>query len=207
MGLDWIEDLHFTPSMVGSLFALEIQYMVEHDLAEEFVDAQEIYRIDPETASGIVELVCKRYVSQIVAVALRFARQCKEEETVKWTEPIIKFGKYFSGSISADAALYKEDDKQRLINYYLHNLERKFYAEAEAAEVAGTYDEEQFSPEVLADMMSSVSGKLNEAIYLDPKFVPSEYGVSGLLGDGTPTLSEMEGDIQGSFALGKKGLG
>jgi hypothetical protein len=193
--------------MVGSLFALEIQHIIENEHSEEFTEVQEGYRVDSETASTIVELVCKRYVSQLLSVALGFARRLREEDVVKWTDLIVKYAKYFDGQVPADGTLFNQDDKQRLISYYLDAMEQRFEAAAEEAEASGQFDEDQFSFEALNEMQRSLSAKLHEMIHLDPTFVPSEYGMNSFLGEGAPTLNDMQNDVEGSFALGKKGLG
>ncbi len=204
MGLDWFENLSFTAETVASLFALEVEYLVETEQSEELVEAQESYRIDPESASQIVELVCKQHVTRIVNNALRFARGYNEEEAVRVAKQLIKFGKYFSGKVKANGLVYSNDDKQRLITYYVRHLESQFEADADAAEAAGINSEENFSDEALADIISNASSKLREMIYLDPRYIASDESFGD---DDEHSLEDMEQDVEGSFGLGKKGLG
>ena len=48
-------------------------------------DVREAYDIPEQIASEIVELSCKRYISQLLNLALRAAKRYKEEEAVEWT--------------------------------------------------------------------------------------------------------------------------
>ena len=77
--------------MVTYLYALEVQSLIESGQEALLGDVREAYDIPEQIASEIVELSCKRYISQLLNLALRAAKRYKEEEAVEWTRQIAKY--------------------------------------------------------------------------------------------------------------------
>ena len=76
------------------LYALEVQDLIERGEETLLQDVREAYDIPEEIAAQIVELSCKRYISQLLNLALRAAKRYKEEEAVEWTKQIAKYAEF-----------------------------------------------------------------------------------------------------------------
>lgn len=171
LGLELQKDAGFNDKLVTYLYALEVQYLVENGLEAELQEVQEAYNIPVERAEEIVEASCKRYISQLLNLALRAAKKYDEQDALKWLREIIKYAVFVTGPIDADGNLFSEKDKIRLISFY----------QAELAE----YNESDI------DMVA----KLKEIINLTDDFVPPVQGIEGLLGN-VKSLAQIgrEGD-------------
>jgi hypothetical protein len=179
LGLDIQADTGCTPQVVAFMYALEIQDMIERGDTDGLADAQEGYGIPEERASDMVEVTCRRYVSQILNFALRAARKYNEQECVMQTQRVLDFAQFIDiaegGAVDADGNMFSEDDKERLIAF--HEGGRRSNAAAAASEEAGGG---------LAEATAS-SGKedaelLRALINLTEEYKPAEGGIDGLLG-------------------------
>ena len=54
---------------------------------------------------------CKRFVSQLLNLALRAAKKYDERETVTWMNQIAKYTVFISSAVDADGNLFKEVSK------------------------------------------------------------------------------------------------
>lgn len=160
LGLEMQKDTGFNERLVTYLYALEVQSMIERGEEENLKDAQEAYDIPEDRASQIVEVSCKRYISQLLNLALRAARKYDERESVSWARQIAKFAFFVSDKVDADGNLFVEEDKNRLISFY----------EASLREETG------------AQQAGEVCDKLRTMINLTDDFVAPIDGIDGLLG-------------------------
>ena len=78
LGLDIQKDAGFNERLVTYMYALEVQSMIENGEEENLKDVQEAYDIPEDRASEIVEAASKRYVSQLLNLALRAAKKYDE---------------------------------------------------------------------------------------------------------------------------------
>lgn len=169
------EDLKFVSELLSYLFALEVKFMIEND-QDDFADLQEAYELPEERAMEIVEESCKRYISQQLNLALRSAKRYEEVDCIKWTADIMKYANYVTGSIDADGSLFTDDDKRRLISFFVAELEssQETVEGLPEGETAATYAAE----------------KLREMIHLTPKYKAPVDGIQGILGN-TKSMKEL----------------
>jgi hypothetical protein len=170
MGFDMKTDLMFSDDLVGMLFALEIQDLVENGRETEFIEVQESYGISPEGATAVVEAVCEKYVSQLLGTALGHARKYREAECVEATRRILQYAQYLSNTVDADGNVYNDNDKQRLISFYLSHLEAQTEEDGDMSIV---------TPQLRAD----IANKLRDMIVLSRHYIPPEIGAEGALGN------------------------
>jgi hypothetical protein len=145
--------------------------MVENDLINQLVEAQEAYSIPPDRAQEIVEACCKKYISQVLNLALRDARKYNEKGVIQWTALISKYMQFVSGSVDADGNKFTEGDKERLILFY-----------------EGYLKEEDRSDEI-----EETSSRLKSLINLTDKYVPPLQGIDGLIGK-VSGMQSLSGD-------------
>jgi hypothetical protein len=178
VGLSWRADLGFGDELITYLYALEVQGLVESGNEDELVDLQTAYDIPLERAAEIVEATCKRYVSQLLNLALRGAKKYDERDAVRWLKKILQYAPFVSGAVDADGNLFSGADKARLISFY--------QAEMESAE-----DEELAT---LSEKVGDVREKLQQMIHLTEDFVAPVQGIEGLLGN-VKSLSRLGADL------------
>ena len=158
------KDTGFNDKLLSYLYALEVQFMVDADLESELAEAQEAYDIPAESAAAVVEAISKKYISQLLNLALRAAKKYNEKESLSWMEGIVKYAKYVSTSVDADGNRFSEEDKQRLISFYVSSLSDN-----------GDGDSS------LSEQRAEVSDRLNTLIRLTDDFVAPINGIDGLL--------------------------
>lgn len=161
LGLDMQKDTGFNPKLVTYLYALEVQQFVKDGEEANLADVQEAYDIPQNQAEEIVEESCKRYVSQLLNLALRSAKKYDEKETVEWVSQIAKYAVFISSPVDADGNLFKFEDKKRMIAFYEASLRD---AAAQGQEV---------------DL--EISDKLRSIVNLTEDFVAPVDGIEGLL--------------------------
>lgn len=185
LGLDMKKDAGFNDHMLTYMFALEVQSLVQQGQEDQFRDLQQAYDLPEQRAAEIIEATCKRYVSQLLNLALRAAKKYDERDTVLWTKKILKYVVFISVTVMADGNLFSEADKQRLVSFYQAELES-----GEDAEIAA-----------LAEQHGDLSQRLRELIVLSEDFVAPLQGIEGLLGN-VRSLAQLENDMNAD--TGKK---
>lgn len=113
--MDLREDVQFSDSLLGLMFALEAQYLVENALETEIDTVQAAYGIPAERASAILASTCRRYTSQLLNLALGAAKNYQEQEALQWVKRILRYAKYVPGTVDADGNLFSDADKKRMI--------------------------------------------------------------------------------------------
>jgi len=161
LGLDMQKDTGFNPKLVTYLYALEVQQFVKDGEEASLGDVQEAYDIPQNQAEEIVEESCKRYVSQLLNLALRAAKKYDEADTVQWVAQIAKYAVFISSPVDADGNLFTSDDKKRMINFYEASLK-------DAAAQGQDIDLE-------------ISDKLRSIVNLTEEFQAPVDGIEGLL--------------------------
>jgi hypothetical protein len=159
LGLDMQKDTGFNERLVAYLYSLEVQYLIDNDMAEELQEIQQAYEIPEERAADIIEVSCVRYLSQILNFALRAAKKYNEVEAVKWGQQILKYAAYVSGKVDADGNMFTDSDKDRLVSFMSDELR--------------TSGSEEEKMAVL---------RLKELINITDAFVPPLKGIDGLEG-------------------------
>jgi hypothetical protein len=160
LGLNLQKDAGFNPKMISYLYTLEVQASIEEGLETDLQEIQEAYEIPQDRAEAIVEATCKRYISQLLNLALASAKKYKEEDSNKYTLQITKYMFFFDGSVDADGNLFSEDDKDRLIT---------FFRDREGSNLSN-------------DDKKEISSRLKSLINLTEDFVAPVEGLAGLLG-------------------------
>jgi len=187
LGLDMQKDTGFNERLVTYLYALEVQALVEQGAEGQLQDVQEAYDIPEERAAEIVEASCKRYISQLLNLALRAARKYDERQTVEWTRQIVKYVDFVTGTVDADGNLFDEEDKKRMISFYEGALRDAAKGQGQEAE---------------AD--TEVCDKLRDLVRLTEDFVAPVDGIDGLLGkvSGMQALGGDPADDRKKWAWG-----
>ena len=168
LGLDLRKDTGFNDKLVTYLYALEVQYMIDNDLEGALSESQEAYDIPTDRAAEIVEACSRKYISQILNLALRDARKYSEDACITWTSQIVKYMKFVNGAVDADANKFTTDDKDRLISFYDGYLKE--------------------TTDLDHDQIHEISNRLRSLINLSETFIPPLQGIDGLLG----SISGME---------------
>lgn len=171
--------------MLTYMFALEVQLLVNQGQEEQFRDLQQAYDLPEQRAAEIIEATCKRYVSQLLNLALRAAKKYDERDAILWTKRLLKYAVFITGAVEADGNLFREADKLRLVEFYQAELES-----AEDSEILA-----------LAEQHGDLAQRLRELIQLSPDFVAPLQGIEGLLGN-VKTLAQLEKDMNAD--TGKK---
>ena len=65
----------------------------------------------PFSSNLFFQASCKRFVSQLLNLALRAAKKYDERETVTWMNQIAKYTVFISSAVDADGNLFKEVSK------------------------------------------------------------------------------------------------
>jgi hypothetical protein len=170
-------DTELAERVLSFFYALEVQYLIENRMMDELQDVQEAYDIPEEKAIEILEAVCGRYIDQLLNLALRSAKNYEEKECVKWTKEIMKYIPFISTSVAADGNNFSEEDKNRLISFYLTEIEATATLEGEEAEVKeGLLPSTDLSKD-------EVATRLRELIALSTTYQGPGLGIDGLLGD------------------------
>lgn len=123
LGLDIQKDTGFNEKLVAYMYSLEVQYLVENDMAEDLKDIQEAYDIPEDRAADIVEAACSRYLNQVLNLALRAAKKYDERTAVLFGKQALRYTRFISGKVDADGNMFREADKERLISF-LHDETR-----------------------------------------------------------------------------------
>lgn len=177
--MSWRTDLGFSDPLITYLYALEVQLLVEGGTAEEELgELQTAYDIPEQRAAEIVEATCKRYISQLLNLALRAAKKYDERDAVRWLKHILKYAPFVSSAVDADGNLFSAADKARLGAFLQAELDSGEDAELRA----------------LSERVGDVREKLREMIRLTEDFVAPLQGIEGLLGN-VKTLAQLEADL------------
>jgi len=118
LGLNLKSDIDFKDDALGLMFTSEVQYLIETGREDEIQEAQEAYDIPPVMAKAIISWTCRKYVSELLNLALMASCKYREEECVSWTKEILKYTPYFEGRVDADGLLFREEDVNRMIDFY-----------------------------------------------------------------------------------------
>eukprot|EP01038_Epipyxis_sp_PR26KG_P010886 gene10886-14609_t len=169
------------------------QYLIENGLENDLLEVQEAYDIPVERAEEIIEMSCKRYISQLLNLALRGAKKYDEQDAVKWLKQIVKYAVFVNGQVEADGNLFTENDKKRLISFYQSEVESQLTNQSSSSNES----------EVESDMKNhDMIVKLKEMIYLTNDFIPPVQGMAGLLGE-VKSLATLQNEADPNG--GKKG--
>jgi len=185
VGLNLKTDVGFSEKLVTYLFALEVQYLVENGRETELQEVQEAYDLPEDRAQDIVEACCKRYISQLLNLALRAAKKYDERDAAKWLREIVKYAVFIPDDVvvDADGNMFSETDKNRLISFY----------QSEYGEQAAESEEVDVQMEAVAEM----SAKLRSMINLTESFQAPAQGIEGLLGN-VKSLGQLGKDADAS---------
>lgn len=176
LGFNMQKETGFNERLVTYLYALEVQYLVENGMESDLKEVQEAYDIPEEKATEIIEVCCKRYVDQLLNLALRAAKKYDERETLSWVTEIMKYSPFISDSVNADGNIYSEKDKERMISFYENDIK-----EGEKRD----------------------GSRLRELVCLSEDYIPPLEGIDGLLGK-VKGLSDLEAQIRKDQDEGKK---
>jgi hypothetical protein len=209
MGLT-MREVGFTPSFLSLLFALEVQYAIDQKQENELSELHEIYEIDANSAEAIVEASVTRYLAQVIALALTAAKRYNEPVAVQHMVDILRYLPFISDSaqVAADGNMFSQEDVERLIAFYLVEIDSQLSAvQEERDDLRQLQDEQQqelstesqeklqAAEERLATLSSidrhAISEKLTHLIRLDRSFVPPQQGIGGLMGE---LRKETDGD-------------
>jgi hypothetical protein len=184
-------DSGLTPNLLAYLYALEVQYLIENHQVDGLMDIQQVYDIPGEAASSIVESLCSRYISQLLNLALRTARRYEEADCVKWVKEILKYAIYVTQPVDADGNLFNEDDKKRLIDFYLSDLE----AVSTLSKSAATTSEESKDGDNYDDTADFsnkevIAQRLQALISITDRYEAPQQGIAGLVSH-VKTLDEV----------------
>lgn len=168
------KDTGFNDKLITYLYALEVQSIIENDTVEELKDVQDAYDIPEDRAELIVEACSKRYINQLLNLALRAAKKYDEKDCMRWVKSIAKYAVFVDGTVDADANMYSESDKARLIN---------FFENSEDSELA---EQSPLGGETRTDMVQ----RLKLIINLTEDYVAPLQGIEGLLGN-VQNLNEL----------------
>lgn len=185
LGLDMRKDAGFNDHMLTYMFALEVQELVSQGLEDQFSDLQQAYDLPEQRAAEIIEATCKRYISQLLNLALRAAKKYDERDTILWTKRLLKYVVFVSGTVQADGNLFSAADKKRLVAFYQAELES-----AEDKEIVA-----------LAAQHGDLTQRLRDLIHLSADYVAPLQGIEGLLGN-VKSLAQLEQDMNAD--TGKK---
>ena len=170
------KDTGFNAELVTYLYAIEVQYLIENGAESNLPDIQEVYDIPDDKAAQIIELSCKRYISQLLNFALRSAKRYEELDSIKWMDEISKYAIFVSDKVDADGTLFNEEHKSRLIEFYEASLKDR----AIASNVP--YDPE-------------LAEKLRDMINVTDNYIPPVGGIEGLLGN-VNTMKELSSGVK-----------
>jgi hypothetical protein len=125
-----------------------------------------------------VEACCKRYISQLLNLALRAAKKYDERDAAKWLKEIVKYAIFIPDGVvvDADGNLFSEKDKERLISFYQSESEDDASLSTDDGQAA-----------------QAMTIKLKEMIHLTESFVAPIQGIEGLLGN-VKSLSQLGRD-------------
>ncbi|RYH28794.1 hypothetical protein EON65_10845 [archaeon] len=164
-----LREVGLSGKALALLFALEVQYLVDNDMADELPELEESYDIPEQRAGDIVEAVAIRYIDQLLNVALLAAQKYEEAECIAKVKEILKYADFVSRPVRANARIFSEEDKKRLISFYLTELESALDEGEEAVgDVAAKKDHEI---QLLKDLID-----------LSEDYVTPGNGMRGLLG-------------------------
>lgn len=153
LGYD-MKTIGFNDKLITYLYALEVQYLIENNLVYELKDTQESYGIPEDRAEEVIAAACKRYISQLLNLALRAAKKFDEKDCVSWVNEILKYSVFIGDTVDADGNMFTDKDKDRLVEFYLSS----------------------------EDSNSDAAEKLKNLINLSENYVPPVDGIDGLLG-------------------------
>lgn len=142
-------------------------------MSDEVKDLQEVYEIPETFAVEIVEAVCARYIDQLLNLALRAARKYDEVTCVRWTKEVMKYAAYVSHAVNADGNIFTDDDKRRLISFYVSEAD----GDGELEEAA----------------RDEITTRLHDLIHLTKSYVAPLQGIEGLVGN-VKALEDLEQD-------------
>jgi hypothetical protein len=168
------KDTGFNDKLITYLYALEVQSMIENDEVDELKDLQDAYDIPEEKAEMIVDACSKRYINQLLNLALRAAKKYDEKDCMRWMKSIAKYAVFVSGTVDADENMYSENDKARMINFY------------ENSEDPDLVSQSPLGSESRLEMVE----RLKSIINLTEDYVAPLQGIEGLLGN-VQNLNEL----------------
>jgi hypothetical protein len=178
--------------ILGLLYALEVQYAVEENLMDELGELQMTYEIPEQSAVLIIESTCKKYLEQIVTLALRASRRYEEREAVAYMEIILKYVRFLPEEmkILADPRIFQIEDIERLIGFYF--AEKEFQRSTNNVDTSSTSGGEDDSQDRLVNRVRTL-------IQLSNDYIPPELGIEGLLGVNNQAL-KATGKSSGNFS-------
>jgi len=177
VGLSMTGDMGFNDRLRSYLFTLEVQELVDRGApAEDLIDIQDAYSIPIERAEAIIESACKRYISQLLNLALRAAKKYDEPGAVLYVKRINQYVMFVDedGSVDADGNIFRKTDKDRLVGFYENHCKD-----------AGDVDESDLKEQCR---------RLGSLINLTEDFEPPIDGIDGLLADGRLKLDQEKHD-------------
>lgn len=130
-GLCMIDDMGFNDRLRAYLFTLEVQELVENEQSMDLLDLQEAYNIPIERAEDIIEATCRRYISQLLNLALRAAKKYDEPGAVRYVNQINRYIDFVDGTVDADGNIFKETDKDRLVSFFENDRNSDSNSDAE----------------------------------------------------------------------------
>lgn len=201
----------FNSIMLSVLFALEVQALVEQGRETEIGDLQQVYGLSETQAVSLVEVATKRYLSQVITLALRAAKRYDEGDAVRWVNTVAKYAVFMpeTAKIAADANLYRAEDIDRLVTFFLTDLESKVDAartrlndlrsHPTSVQTVGENDDDTKSSspdddsaevraaeEELALLQAvdaqAVAERIKSLVFLTRDYVPPGRGTEGLMG-------------------------
>lgn len=188
-----IQEIGFSPVFVSLLFAMEVQDAIETHREDELRDIQELYDFEASSAVLIIEASVKRYLSQVMALALSAAKRFNEPVAVDLATTILRYLPMISDTvkIAADGNLFRPADVERLVSFYLADVDNQ------VAEIQQSLQDPASSTSIdenerlrLEERLASLSAldrraladRFQRVIFLTKDFIPPQQGIAGLMG-------------------------
>ena len=202
LGLELQEESGFSSALVSTLFGLEVQYLIEHSLegdATEFAGIKQVYGIPEARAQELFESVCRRYVSQLLSIALRLAKKYDEANAMVWMKRLLRYAVYLSDAVpvEVDGSLYTDADKERLIGFYQDEIENIRTANGRAAAGGSSMRNNKIKVDqelaALYEQHGDQTEQLRRMIHInkDRLFRGAQQGVEGMQGGGTRVFADV----------------
>lgn len=186
-----IQEIGFSPVFVSLLFAMEVQDAIETQREDELRDLQELYDFEASTAVLIIEASVKRYLSQVIALALSAAKRFNEPVAVDLATTILRYLPMISDTvkIAADGNLFRPADVERLVSFYLADVDNQITEIQQTLQDSNSTTDETERlrlEEQLATLSQldrrATADRFQRVIFLTKDFVPPQQGIAGLMG-------------------------
>lgn len=186
------EDAGFTPELLTFMYALEVQGLLESGEGEEVLAeikelSADVYDIPEERAEEIIQSSTARFLDQVLNLALSEAKNYKEQAAMAHIKQMIKNAAFVAGAITCDGNMFAEEDKERLISFYLTELDSG--EDQELVELTQRY--------------GNMEKKFREMIQLSSEYEGPEYGLDGLMGQ-VGDLQALQREKLAKMAAGEK---